>query len=46
VDERFELTLPVAEAPAVALWGKRGAALEPNARAHFQRMSERRGESD
>ena len=44
--QRFELTLPVAEAPAVALWGKRGAALEPNARAHFQRMSERRGGSD
>jgi len=44
--QRFELTLPVAESPAVALWGKRGAALEPNAKAHFQRMSERRLGSD
>ena len=40
--KRFELTLPVAESPPVALWGKRGAALEPNARAHFKKMSERR----
>jgi hypothetical protein len=44
--QRFELTLPVAEPPPVALWGKKGAALEPNARAHFQRMSERRMGSD
>jgi len=44
--QRFELTLPVAESPAVALGSKRGAALEPNAMAHFQRMSERRVGSD
>lgn len=44
--QRFELTVPVAESPAVALWSKKGAALEPNARAHFQRMSERRLSSD
>jgi hypothetical protein len=44
--KRFELTLPVAKSPAVALWGKRGTALEPNAIAHFQRMSERRRGSD
>ena len=44
--QRFELRLPVAEAPPVALWGKRGAALEPNATAHFKRMSERRVGSD
>jgi len=44
--KRFELTLPVAESPPVALWGKRGMALEPNARAHFQRMSERRRGAD
>jgi hypothetical protein len=44
--QRFELTLPVAEPPPVALWGEEGAALEPNARAHFRRMSERRAGSD
>ena len=44
--QRFELTLPVSESPAVALRSKRGAALEPNAMAHFQRMSERRTGSD
>ena len=44
--QRFELTLPVAESPAVAMGSKRGAALEPNAMAHFQRMSERRVGSD
>lgn len=44
--QRFELTLPLAESPAVALWSKKGAALEPNAMAHFQRMSERRVGSD
>ena len=44
--QRFELTLPVAESPVVALRGEQGAALEPNARAHFQRMSERRVRSD
>jgi len=44
--QRFELELPLAESPAVALRGERGAALEPNARAHFQRMSERRSGTD
>jgi hypothetical protein len=39
--QRFELVLPVSESPAVALRGK-GVELEPNARSHFQRMSERR----
>ena len=43
--QRFELVLPVAESPPIALWGKRGATLEPNALAHFQRMTERRGVS-
>jgi len=40
--QRFKLTLPMAESPAVALGSKKGAALEPNAMAHFKRMSERR----
>ena len=40
--QRFELTRPVSEPPAVALRSRRGATLEPNAMAHFQRMSERR----
>ncbi len=40
--QRFELTLPVSEPPAVALRSSRGATVEPNAMAHFQRMSERR----
>ncbi len=40
--QRFELTLPVSEPPTVALRSRKGAALEPNAMAHFQRMSERR----
>ncbi len=44
--QRFEFKLPVAESPPVALWSKQGAALEPNAMAHFQRMSERRGSTD
>ncbi|MBW2281671.1 MAG: redoxin domain-containing protein [Deltaproteobacteria bacterium] len=44
--QRFELTLPVSEPPAVALGNRRGATLEPNAMAHFQRMSERRRGSD
>tara|TARA_A100001037_G_scaffold166237_1_gene149533 strand:- start:157 stop:1020 length:864 start_codon:yes stop_codon:yes gene_type:complete len=39
---RFELELPVAETPAFPLRSKKGAALEPNAMAHFKRMSERR----
>ena len=40
--QRFDLSLPVSEPPAVALASKRGAAIEPNAMAHFRRMSERR----
>jgi hypothetical protein len=40
--QRFELTLPVSEPPVVALSSRKGATLEPNARAHFQKMSERR----
>ncbi len=44
--QRFELTLPVAESPAVALRGENGPALEPNAMAHFQRMLKRRVGSD
>lgn len=40
--QRFELTVPVSEPLAPALRTEKGAALEPNARAHFQRMSERR----
>ena len=44
--QRFELTLPVSEPPAVALRSRRGATGEPNAMAHFQRMSERRRGSD
>jgi len=44
--QRFDLELPVAESPAVAMMSKRGAALEPNAMAHFRRMSERRGSAD
>jgi len=43
---RFELSLPVAQTPAVALGSEKGAALEPNAMAHFQKMSERRQGSD
>ena len=39
-------TLPVSEPPAVALRSRRGATIEPNAMAHFQRMSERRRGSD
>ncbi|HIM34855.1 MAG TPA: hypothetical protein EYM33_04925 [Pseudomonadales bacterium] len=44
--QRFEVELPVAESPPVALWGKRGTALEPNAKKHFLRMSERRRGAD
>ena len=40
--QRFELQVPVAAPPPVALRSSAGAALEPNAKAHFQRMSERR----
>ncbi len=43
--QRFELIVPISETPPVALRSKRGAALEPNARAHFQKMSERRRHS-
>ena len=43
--QRFELELPVSQSPAVALGSKTGSALEPNAMAHFQRMSERRDKS-
>lgn len=39
---RFELTVPVSEPTAPALGNNRGAAIEPNAMAHFRRMSERR----
>ena len=44
--QSFEVELPVAESPPVALWGKRGTALEPNAKKHFLRMSERRRGAD
>ncbi len=40
--QRFELTVRLGKSPAVALGSKEGAALEPNAMAHFQKMSERR----
>ncbi len=40
--QRFEITVPVTKSPAVALGSKEGAALEPNAMAHFQRMTTRR----
>ena len=43
---RFELVLPVSEGPPVALFGKAGPALEPNAMSHFKRMSERRARTD
>lgn len=42
VSHRFELTVPVTKSPPVALWGEEGKTLEPNARAHFQRMKDRR----
>ena len=38
--------VPVMKSPPVALAGGRGAELEPNARAHFQRMVERRQQND
>ncbi len=40
--QRFDLQVPVDDAPPVAMGNAVGAALEPNAMAHFQRMSERR----
>ena len=43
--QRFERQLAIAESPLVALGNKQGAALEPNAMAHFHRMSERGGDS-
>ena len=42
--QRFELTLPVAESPGT-LRDKKTQALEPNARAHLQRMFTRRQRS-
>lgn len=39
---RFELTVPVSEPPAPALQTEQGRTVEPNAMAHFRRMSERR----
>ncbi len=42
----FELTVPVTKSPPVALWGEAGMALEPNARAHFQRMTDRRADKE
>lgn len=40
--ERFELTAAIGQAPANALWNKTGEALEPNAAAHFKKMTSRR----
>ena len=40
--QRFELQVRIAETPAPALFGQKGAELEPNAMAHFQYMTERR----
>jgi peroxiredoxin len=40
--QRFELQLPLGDSPDLALGSTRGAKLEPNAAAHFQRMSARR----
>ena len=39
---RFALSVPVQPSPPVALGSKAGAALEPNAMAHFQKMTTRR----
>ena len=39
--QRFELSVPVGRAPDTALAGK-AAELEPNAMAHFKKMSARR----
>lgn len=44
--QRFEFSLPVSESPPVALSGQKGATMEPNAREHFRRMSERRSSTD
>ena len=43
--QRFEFTMPVSQPPAPALQTEQGATVEPNARAHFRRMSERRRRS-
>lgn len=40
--QRFELTLAVAEPPPPIMGNEEGAALEPNALAHFKKMSQRR----
>lgn len=40
--KRFAVTLPVTASPLVAIGSKKGAALEPNAMAHFVKMTERR----
>ncbi|MEE4281346.1 MAG: protein-disulfide reductase DsbD domain-containing protein [Pseudomonadales bacterium] len=42
VRKRFAITLPVTASPPVALGSRKGAALEPNAMAHFAKMTERR----
>jgi len=42
VRKRFQITVPVTASPPVALGSKKGAALEPNAMAHFVKMRERR----
>lgn len=39
---KFECRLPISAPPAVALGDRRGAELEPNAMAHFQKMTKRR----
>lgn len=40
--KRFAITLPVTGSPPVALGSRKGAAMEPNAMAHFAKMTERR----
>ena len=46
VSRTFELTVPLTRSPPVALLDDEGIALEPNARGHFQRMTERRKQAD
>ena len=46
VRKRFELSLPVILPPPVAIGSEPGAKLEPNAMAHFQKMTSRRTEAD
>lgn len=43
--QRFELTLAIGDSPHVAIGSKTGAELEPNAMAHFQKMSQRGSDS-